>query len=420
MDKYIGQLLNLQFQLLQATNLWRNKQQISPEIEEIRKQTILINHKRYYELIPLYNHWVQSNHENEHANLETIYNELMLSGEIFKNYHPHWLEQNNFKQLTQWLRQRFTRNIRLDKINNIENIQQWRMMLQQQGIYLNYSSGSQGRLSFIPRDPMTYKALCTNPKYYSDNTWNVDQQGKIQPYNCLIAGYKGSALGIQGGGLGLSKHAIKVHYMFDQILDADMIQGKTKNIQSNQQKTIQFIQQTIQEKIPLLIYGTPFFVLHLCKCISSPLLLPTNSLIVTGGGWKTYQNQKLTQIQFKTLLQQTFPNIQHIDAYSSVEINCTFTSCSYNRYHIPPLIQPVVYDEALFVKQQGYGLIGLLDPFSISYPGFLLTGDQAYLSSESCPCGLHGWTLQGEITRSKKEEIKGCAGVMQNTFIKNM
>jgi hypothetical protein len=74
----------------------------------------------------------------------------------------------------------------------------------------------------------------------------------------------------------------------------------------------------------------------------------------------------------------------------------------------------VVLDEALMgsVGTQGDGLLGFLDPFAMSYPGFVITGDVARLRRGSCPCGLAGWFIDREIQRAPGREVKGCGGVL--------
>ena len=87
------------------------------------------------------------------------------------------------------------------------------------------------------------------------------------------------------------------------------------------------------------------------------------------------------------------------------------STCSHGRYHVPPLIQPILLDDALdWVEDgEGEGILGFFDPFAGSYPGFLITGDQGKLTFEPCPCGLAGWSVRGEIVRAAGYEPRGCA-----------
>jgi hypothetical protein len=60
----------------------------------------------------------------------------------------------------------------------------------------------------------------------------------------------------------------------------------------------------------------------------------------------------------------------------------------------------------------GVGRYAFVDPFISSYPGFVITGDETELVDETCPCGLSGPAIVGEVRRAQGQEIKGCGGVM--------
>ena len=49
--------------------------------------------------------------------------------------------------------------------------------------------------------------------------------------------------------------------------------------------------------------------------------------------------------------------------------------------------------------------------WAVSYPGFLITGDNVHRTSSPCPCGLDGDTLLS-VGRAAGAEVKGCGGIM--------
>ncbi len=95
------------------------------------------------------------------------------------------------------------------------------------------------------------------------------------------------------------------------------------------------------------------------------------------------------------------------------EANVFMVRCDHGRFHIPPILEPVIFDEALLplAGTTGHGIFGFLDPLALAYPGFIITGDLVRLVGGDCACGLSGPAIT-EIGRAQNREIKGCAGVM--------
>ena len=56
-------------------------------------------------------------------------------------------------------------------------------------------------------------------------------------------------------------------------------------------------------------------------------------------------------------------------------------------------------------------LHGFLDPLDISYPGFIISGDEIHFVDGECACGLSGPAVT-EIGRARHREVKGCGGIM--------
>ena len=138
--------------------------------------------------------------------------------------------------------------------------------------------------------------------------------------------------------------------------------------------------------------------------------------MVTGGGWKSFSGQKISRRELLRLVEAALGIAPQSvsDTYGNSEINCVLVSCSEFKYHIPPLIEAVALDKAFFgaVDREGRGRIGFLDPFALSYPGFIITGDTGRLVRSKCSCGLQGPAFEGEINRVEGEPVRGCGGVM--------
>ena len=79
----------------------------------------------------------------------------------------------------------------------------------------------------------------------------------------------------------------------------------------------------------------------------------------------------------------------------------------------------MVLDEGLTGRlgEGGTGALAFLDPFAVSYPGFVITGDEATLAPGGCGCGLSGPFLEGEIRRASGLEVRGCGGVLESLAV---
>ncbi|MEW5941585.1 MAG: hypothetical protein AB1750_18115, partial [Chloroflexota bacterium] len=125
--------------------------------------------------------------------------------------------------------------------------------------------------------------------------------------------------------------------------------------------------------------------------------------------------EKIPRDQLLALLRDSLglPPERILEGYSMTEINVFMLRCEHGRFHIPPLIEPVLFSEELEPVEGDdlRGILGFLDPFAVSYPGFVISGDEVHFVNGPCPCGLSGPAVT-EIRRAQHREVKGCGGIM--------
>ena len=98
-----------------------------------------------------------------------------------------------------------------------------------------------------------------------------------------------------------------------------------------------------------------------------------------------------------------------------VELNTPLMRCGDGRYHVPPILEPWLFDDTLLPLPPGAdvtGTFGFMDPTATSFPAFVVTGDEVRLVRERCPCGLVGPALLGEVRRSPGNDVRGCGGIL--------
>lgn len=405
--------------LLELTRLWARGAADDGEAEEVRREAIRRNHVRYLELVPVYRHLAREEGLTEQSGFDAIVEHALLADDVFKSYRPEWIESRAFDRMTAWLGDRFIRRLHLE--TDLDGVAAWKARLKEDGVYLAFSSGTSGRLSFVPRDRRTLEALMRNGQSYPHAVWSPSAEGRYGAFDSLILGGTGAGMGLQSAGSGLARMARRSHFLMDFEIRPEEPGHREGSAywDAAYERSLEFLRGAADEGVRILIFGAPFQVQELCERIAADpglLAMPPGSLLLTGGGWKAFDGRRVPRERLWEQAGQALaiPADHIIDTYSTTELNCVFMTCSQGHYHIPPLVEPVVLDEAYTGRPgtPGRGILGLLDPFALSYPGFIVTQDQVDLARGVCACGLAGWHLRGEIHRAPGVQPKGCGGVM--------
>jgi hypothetical protein len=260
-----------------------------------------------------------------------------------------------------------------------------------------------------------------------------------------LPGYDGVFLNFQKGNMGIqlvaqefAKIFKRSTFLYDIPLSASALRGLTRGAKTpeDQELLARFVAETAGKKQQnynrviaamktsraagqkAFLFGAPYQLKELVSIVADAektLALKPGSAILFGGGWKTFEGEKIEKPALVQMIAETFGvAADHIiEGYSMTEINGVLVGCEHNRFHLPPLIEPVILDPDLN-PLDGHdlkGAFGFLDPLALSYPGFIISGDNVRLLDDPCPCGLSGPALL-EPTRAPGREIKGCGGIM--------
>ncbi len=198
----------------------------------------------------------------------------------------------------------------------------------------------------------------------------------------------------------------------------DEVTGK-KRI-PNYRRIIDSIVESTKAGQKVFVFGAPYQFMELCELTMSTgshLGLKKGSMVLFGGGWKSFSGEAVEREKLVGMISQTFdlPPEMILEGYSMTEISVLMLRCNHGRFHIPPLIEPVIYDEELN-PVEGHdisGRFGFLDPLAVSYPGFIISGDLVHMVVSGCKCGLQGPAITS-IDRAYGQEVKGCGGIMSS------
>src|SRR5262249_48648076 len=145
----------------------------------------------------------------------------------------------------------------------------------------------------------------------------------------------------------------------------------------------------------------------------TPIRLPPQSYMLTGGGWKAAEDKSITREKFRDLVHERLgiPPANMRDGFGMAEHSAPYIECTHHRFHIPVynriLVRDPVTEEVLPAGQ--IGVLEFITPFNAMMPTLaILSTDLGYIDPEPCPCGRQSptFTLVG---RGGLTKFKGCA-----------
>ncbi len=306
---------------------------------------------------------------------------------------------------------------------------------------VTHSSGTTGKFSFMFRDVVTRKRnfyaadkVLLFSIFPPDDNTHVIYPGPVKTYLTM------GRWVAEGTKVADDDHR---HFLTDKELTMDVIKimaGQINGIKDKmkllviqkamkkgQMKLLHLLEELDKKGEQMYMITFPFQLYDLMNIMKEEGVYldmgRSNSVIITGGGWKIHEGMKISPSEMASMVKEYFGigEENYRDVYGMSEMNGLALECEARYKHIPPWIYPMVLDENY--EPVGYGEEGrfaFLDPAANSYPGFIITGDKVKLL-ESCPeCGREGVVIDGEITRMRGAEAKGCGNLMRELMVESM
>jgi len=429
-----------------------------------RRDALCWNHRHYRSRIPLYRQIADRAGANDDASFGALVHSLLLPDGIFKSYPQSLLDKRDFGGMNRWLRTIFDNDVKAPDGPH-ETVDDWLASLEDGGIHAVYSSGTSGSLSFVPRDTYSWWLFREGPLHYAPLL--LARRGAVGRVKALLAALAGRTLssarftqifnrlgfrdfdgiflsfcggnqGTQVVGQELAKRVRKANFLYPVKISATAIRALTRGQASpgerahtdafldatvrrkeeNYDRVIRATRTAIDDGQRVVAFGTPYLMKEFCDRILASgkrMVLPDGSIVGYGGGWKTFDGEALNEDALLDLIQRAtgVPKKFVIDGYSMTEIGAIMLKCERGRFHVPPYLETIILDDAFEIVDgdEVTGILGVMDPFAASYPGFLITGDNVRRSHSLCPCGLGGDTLLS-VSRAPGAEVKGCGGIL--------
>jgi hypothetical protein len=431
----------------------------------LRREAAAINHRHYHRTIPFYRRLCDRAGVGEDPpSFDTILRELMIPDDIFKSYRPSLLDARDFSGMSAWIRNITDRDVG-SAGTEAEDVDAWIEALAQSGLHLVFSSGTSGRMSFVPRRDEAWRAFMSFPYLYvpgllaqrgtlpfgkklllqvfakrttPNRFLELVEKVALKDFDGFFLNFAGGNQGIQLVGQETARLVKSACFLYEMKMSATAVRSiilgpKTKKEadevdaflettvhqkDANYARFIARMNTSAKKKRKVMIFGTPYLLKELCERVEKMqggLRLPRGSRVSFGGGWKSLDGGRIPEAELVRLVERTFgiPPVEVVEGYSMTEINALMLRCRSGRYHVPPFLEAVVFDEALepLSGSDVTGALGVIDPFATSYPGFLITGDHVRLFDGKCDCGIEGPAILA-VERSPGREVKGCGGIM--------
>ena len=405
------------------------------EIRELRFKAIKAAHKYHYENNQFYRKHCKSKGIGDEITEKDL-PKLLIPSEVYKSY-PMDFPEENVREFTNWLR-----GVSSVEIPEIEgkprSLDDMLERFDRKGLLLGFSSGTSGRMTFLPRDKFTQEMLVKS--YVATVDANVKlEKGK----EYFILGIpKKSYLQIAWNGRNTS-NAISpgnVFYAFEE-LSADIVRirtGKLKNFKERiMRKLISLMLPRVERKAEeklikklqefkgrrVIFLAPPWMIANVARKIIERGIdarLREDSIISSTGGFKG--RKPIDRKELNRLIEEAFgvSADRYTDLYGMTESNSIIMECFAGHVkHFPPWIEPILFDEQLEpIEPHGktVGRYGFIEPSSLSFPGFILTGDRITVDWDGCDQDNLNGPVVLNIERITGVEERGCAGVLSRTF----
>jgi hypothetical protein len=375
---------------------------------------------------------------------------VLFDHRVYKSYPLSLIEKLQFPRLTRWLDRLTTHDLTEIPLDGVRSVDDWLGRLDENGMIVGHSTGTTGKLSFIPRSQVEWPAW-TNAHFTAMHAAiGVDiRQVRIPTFS---AGYRsghqmmtkmGRLFGqVQAGG------ETARHTLYDYPLSSDLL-SLAGRLQAAEEKgeldKLEIDPRILEERRQLIeasrhrdddlqrwleklvvdfrgqrvmIGGTSADLVRLVltglehgvQCEFAP-----DSILMAGGGMKSYKD---APADWQQLLKQFFSVDRICSMYGMSECMGTAPKCSNECYHFFPYAIPIVLDDD-FVALPRHGVqtgrLALFDLLAETYWGGFISGDQVTIQwDDDCECGWKGPRIDGDVVRFS--DIEGgddkitCAG----------
>ena len=359
---------------------------------------------------------------------------------VYKSYPMSLIEKRDFKRLTAWLQRLTTFDLSAVPLEGLDSVDAWLDRLDQHGMVIGHSTGTTGKLSFVPRSRIEKPAWISS--YFECFAAAAGVDPRKTRMHSFFPGYRGghhmmvkmvTMFAAESLG-GLDSH----HTLYDYSVSSDLM-SLAGRLQSAEDKgelqRLQIDPKLLEQRRELIersrrrdadleawflkmaqeyrgrqvrIGGTFADLTRIAiagkakdiKCSFAP-----GSVLVGGGGMKGYKD---APPDWEKQVKEFFGIEKMASMYGMSEIMGNGPLCPEGYFHLPPYTIPVLVDaESRALPQTGVqqGRMAVFDLLADTYWGGSISGDKVTVHWEDdCQCGWAGPRVGKTIERYAESE----------------
>lgn len=360
---------------------------------------------------------------------------VLFDHRVYKSYPLSLIEKRRFERLTVWLRRLTTHDITQVPLDGVRSVDDWLSRLDEHGMIVGHSTGTTGKLSFIPRsrdewpswknvyfeairaamgvDPRQVKIPTFSASYRSGHQMmtkmgqlfgQVEAGGEQNRHLLYDYPLSSDLLSLAG-----RLQAAEERGELDQLtIDPQLIEEHTRLIEASRHRDddLQRWFAALVEEFRgqrVRIGGTSADLVRLAlKGRETGLAcdFADDSILMAGGGMKGFKD---APADWEQLIKDFFGIDRIRSMYGMSECMGTAPKCDADYFHFLPYTIPIVLDEnAVPLPTEGVqtGRMALFDLLAETYWGGFISGDRVTIHWDyACACGWGGPRIEKNVAR---------------------
>ena len=384
---------------------------------------------------------------------------LLFDHRIYKSYPLSIIEKRDVRRLNGWLDRLTTHDLTQVDLVGVETVEGWLDRLDENGMLVGHSTGTTGKLSFVPRsrtelpawtraynemtrsatgvDPATDPVETFFPGYRGGHhmmlkmlmLFNVAAAGGPEHYHTLYQTHIPADLSSLAGRLQSAEERGEIDKLgFDPALIAarDRLVEQAHNRERDLEAWFAKLFEEFRGK-RVKLGGTAADLIRTARSGLAKGVRPefgAGSFIMTGGGLKGMTD---APDDWEGFVKDYFGLDTIGMMYGMSEWMGGVGRCAAGHYHVTPHTIPMLFDRDMtLLPRQGAqtGRFAFVDLLAQTYWGGFISGDEVTITwEEDCPCGWKGPRIAPQIRRFSEmeggDDKISCAGSAQayNAFL---